>query len=91
MQVELDGWFCDVLLGWVPQPTVRSPLFAGEEGLAIRVAALKSHARKFNRAFVDGHVELEDFRKPFIATDEYLRRWNTDNEPHREIWMYGHE
>jgi prepilin-type processing-associated H-X9-DG protein len=46
----------------------------------------KYHRAKFNNAFCDGHVELEDFNKPFVASDDYLRRWNIDNQPHREAW-----
>jgi len=44
-----------------------------------------AHGRRANRAFVDGHVAKEDMRKAFVTTDEALRRWNVDNEPHREI------
>jgi prepilin-type N-terminal cleavage/methylation domain-containing protein/prepilin-type processing-associated H-X9-DG protein len=49
-------------------------------------AALKIHRARLNRLFCDGHVESENFHKPFAATDEYLRRWNRDNQPHREEW-----
>jgi prepilin-type N-terminal cleavage/methylation domain-containing protein/prepilin-type processing-associated H-X9-DG protein len=49
-------------------------------------AGAKNHRRKFNKAFCDGHVEVEDFNKPFVDSDEYLRRWNIDNQPHREAW-----
>ena len=44
-----------------------------------------AHGRRANRAFVDGHVEKEDMRKPFVTTDEALGRWNVDNGAHREI------
>lgn len=49
-----------------------------------RQPAFLRHRGKANRAFVDGHVEGEDMRKTFAATDEQIRRWNTDNEPHRK-------
>jgi prepilin-type N-terminal cleavage/methylation domain-containing protein/prepilin-type processing-associated H-X9-DG protein len=42
-----------------------------------------SHHGRANRAFVDGHLESEDMRKPFAATDEQLRHWNVDNKPHQ--------
>ena len=42
------------------------------------------HRGRANRAFVDGHLESEDMRKPFAASDEQLKRWNRDNQPHRE-------
>ena len=43
-----------------------------------------AHHGRANRAFVDGHIEPEDMRAPFKATDIQLQRWNLDNEPHRE-------
>ena len=43
------------------------------------------HRGRANRAFADGHLELEDMRKTFAATDAQLRRWNIDNEPHRDL------
>ena len=42
-----------------------------------------AHHGRANRAFVDGHLESEDMRKPFAASDAQLKRWNVDNEPHR--------
>lgn len=46
--------------------------------------SFRTHRGRFNRVFCDGHVEVEDFNRPYALTDEYLRRWNNDNEPHRE-------
>ena len=46
--------------------------------------AFIAHHGRANRAFVDGHVEPEDMRRPFAASDAELRRWNVDNEPHRD-------
>jgi prepilin-type processing-associated H-X9-DG protein len=43
-----------------------------------------SHHGRANRAFVDGHLESEDMRKTFQATDDQLRRWNVDNKPHHD-------
>jgi len=43
-----------------------------------------SHHGRCNRIFADGHLEVEDMRKPFKATDEQLKRWNIDNLPHRD-------
>ncbi|MGO8699447.1 MAG: type II secretion system protein [Limisphaerales bacterium] len=43
-----------------------------------------AHHGRANRAFVDGHLEPEDMRAPYKATDVELRRWNLDNKPHRE-------
>jgi prepilin-type N-terminal cleavage/methylation domain-containing protein/prepilin-type processing-associated H-X9-DG protein len=44
----------------------------------------RKHRARANRAFVDGHLEAEDMRKPFAATDTQLRRWNIDHLPHRD-------
>jgi prepilin-type N-terminal cleavage/methylation domain-containing protein/prepilin-type processing-associated H-X9-DG protein len=44
-----------------------------------------AHRGRANRAFADGHLESEDMRKPFAASDEQLKRWNVDNKPHREL------
>jgi hypothetical protein len=46
--------------------------------------AFLAHHRRANRALVDGHIEPEDMRAPFAATDVELQRWNLDNKPHRE-------
>jgi prepilin-type N-terminal cleavage/methylation domain-containing protein/prepilin-type processing-associated H-X9-DG protein len=46
-----------------------------------------SHHGRANRAFVDGHLESEDMRQPFKATDEQLRHWNADNKPHRNFLL----
>jgi prepilin-type processing-associated H-X9-DG protein len=43
-----------------------------------------AHRGRANRAFVDGHQEIEDLRPNFRATDAQLARWNIDNLPHRE-------
>jgi type II secretory pathway pseudopilin PulG len=45
----------------------------------------KAHKGRFNRVFCDAHLEVEDMTKPFVPTDDYLKRWNNDNKPHREL------
>jgi len=47
--------------------------------------AFKRHRGLANRACADGHVEPEDMRKPFAASDAQLMRWNIDNQPHRDL------
>ena len=47
--------------------------------------AFKKHRGLANRGCVDGHVEVEDMRKPFAANDAQLMRWNVDNQPHRDV------
>jgi prepilin-type processing-associated H-X9-DG protein len=53
-----------------------------------RQPAFIAHHGRANRAFVDGHIEPEDMRAPFAATDVELQRWNLDNKPHREYLYY---
>ena len=48
---------------------------------------LTRHERKANVVFCDGHVESPTLKFLFEDTsDTALRRWNRDNEPHREKW-----
>jgi len=52
--------------------------------------AMRRHNAKLNSAFCDGHVEgLKVQALYFDTTDEALRRWNRDNNPHREILRAG--
>jgi prepilin-type N-terminal cleavage/methylation domain-containing protein len=67
------------------------PLCANRPGattdLVVRSrAVVKLHRARVNRIFCDGHLEAEDFGKTFDPSDDYLRRWNYDHEPHRKIW-----
>ncbi len=32
-------------------------------------------------------LEVEDMNKSFVPTDDYLRRWNIDHEPHWDIFQ----
>lgn len=44
-----------------------------------------AHQGRCNRGFYDGHIESEDMRSPFNPSDEELKRWNIDDQPHRDI------
>jgi prepilin-type processing-associated H-X9-DG protein len=54
-------------------------------------ADLKRHAGRFNVSFCDGHVEnLRPAQLFDTRQDAVLKRWNRDNQPHRELlpsWM----
>ncbi len=50
---------------------------------------IKSHHGRFNRAYADGHVEMEDFNKPLNDSDDYWRRFNIDNQAHRAEWLHA--
>jgi len=45
-----------------------------------------AHNGGANAVFCDGHVEYGKLRSWFKADDAHRRRWNNDNEPHRETW-----
>lgn len=46
--------------------------------------AQKRHRGRANIVFCDGHVDIFTLKALFLdRTDEALRRWNKDNEPHR--------
>ena len=47
-------------------------------------SANKRHERRANVTFCDGHVESIRLEHLFGRTDQYLRRWNNDNEPHSD-------
>lgn len=42
-----------------------------------------------NIVFCDGHVEWQTQAKWVALTEYAARRWNNDNQPHREIWIGG--
>jgi prepilin-type processing-associated H-X9-DG protein len=46
----------------------------------------RRHNARWNVAFCDGHVETLSGRQLFdYGDDGVLRRWNNDNQPHREL------
>ena len=81
---EQDGMFRAQDYGPIPK---EFPVSAwGWRATELSQAAVRIHRGRFNRFFCDGHLEIENFNKPFVATDEYLQRWNNDHKPHREYW-----
>jgi prepilin-type N-terminal cleavage/methylation domain-containing protein/prepilin-type processing-associated H-X9-DG protein len=44
------------------------------------------HNQGGNMVFLDGHVEWAKWWKWLEGSNESARRWNFDNEPHREFW-----
>lgn len=61
---------------------LQSPAWAGSEG--ILAATRRRHDNRHNVAFCDGHVENLLEPKLFELTDDALRRWNNDHQPHRD-------
>lgn len=47
------------------------------------------HKKGANVVFCDGHVEWQKQVKWVELTEAAARRWNNDNQPHRELWFSG--
>ena len=45
------------------------------------------HKGGANAVFCDGHVEWAPQAKWIEKTDDAARRWNNDNQPHRQFWV----
>ncbi len=71
--------------GW-PGPVVAIGPYDGREsrGLVSRVGS--QHRGKANVLFCDLHLESNLQQLWFAPTEEARRRWNSDNEPHPELW-----
>ena len=70
-------------------------LVAGQSGPAYAWPGLLPnnlrHAGRFNVAFLDGHIEFLPCQQLYSSswTSDYLKRWNNDHKPHREILPQG--
>jgi prepilin-type processing-associated H-X9-DG protein len=80
-----DGLICN--LGYTIAPAMSaSPMFTPASTIPPKQQpGFVAHHGRANRAFADGHVETEDMRRTFGATDDQLRHWNVDNQPHRGL------
>jgi prepilin-type N-terminal cleavage/methylation domain-containing protein/prepilin-type processing-associated H-X9-DG protein len=45
------------------------------------------HRGQFNRVYCDGHVDVENMKRPPVFDADYLRLWNVDHEPHEEEFL----
>lgn len=87
-----NRWMTDSVLGLLARN------YSGPRGIpnqeseiadSIRVQS-RRHGGIANGAFCDGHVEGMKFQPLFFdESDEALRRWNNDHEPHREVLRGG--
>ena len=50
-------------------------------------AVQQRHRGHYNVGFCDGHIESIPRLKLFARADETLRRWNNDNQPHRNLLL----
>lgn len=82
---EYDGFFN--FPGFQPIPKTFSHQSMYPSNSRWNQNAVRVHGARFNRFYSDGHVEAENFRSQFTATDDYLARWNIDHQPHREGWL----
>ena len=76
---SISGWS---LLDITSQRTVEAPGYPDNQR-TIR-AGYQRHRARSNVAFCDGHVESIRNRRLFATDEGSLRRWNNDNEAHRD-------
>lgn len=83
VSVDKDGYDGMALVDINSRNGVERPNYAGGPGVIS--ATLKRHRGRYNISFCDGHVEGIHRDQLFRKTDEELRRWNNDNEPHADL------
>jgi prepilin-type processing-associated H-X9-DG protein/prepilin-type N-terminal cleavage/methylation domain-containing protein len=81
--VQRDGYDGMALIDINSRNGVERPNYAGGPGVI--EATLKRHGGRYNISFCDGHVEGIHRDALFRRTDEALRRWNNDNQPHADL------
>lgn len=87
-----DPWrdgYSEIAYAFSPLPNTKTGSPISGQVPYKRQPTYKSHRARFNRLFCDGHLEVEDFNRPFDPSDAYLKRWNCDNDPHRDLWIKG--
>jgi prepilin-type N-terminal cleavage/methylation domain-containing protein/prepilin-type processing-associated H-X9-DG protein len=77
---SFDGW---ALLDINSRNFEERSNFAPSTGVV--QATLKRHNGRYNVSFCDAHVESIRRDKLFQKTDDALRRWNNDNQPHPDL------
>ncbi len=91
---HISDFFSKQFPGMAPKPAKLSgdPDIAGIYGVGLMARqpeALKAtrqrHRGFFNMLFCDGHMESLKMEQLYAKTDSALRRWNNDDEPHREL------
>jgi prepilin-type N-terminal cleavage/methylation domain-containing protein/prepilin-type processing-associated H-X9-DG protein len=80
---DKDGYDGMALIDINSRNAVERPNYAGSAGVI--AATRKRHAGRYNIAFCDGHIEGISRDRLFQKSDESLRRWNNDNEPHADL------
>ncbi|MBN8247118.1 MAG: DUF1559 domain-containing protein [Verrucomicrobia bacterium] len=76
---SISGW---ALLDLTAQRTVGQPVHP--DRLRTEAAAGRRHGGRTQVVFCDGHVESPSNRQLYSSSDEALRRWNNDHQPHRD-------
>ena len=71
--------------GW-PGPVVAFGPYSWEESKGLVMPVGSQHSGRGNVLFCDGHVESDRASDWIAPTAQARRRWNSDNEPHEELW-----
>jgi prepilin-type processing-associated H-X9-DG protein len=77
-----DSYSGMALLDINSRNNVLSPSWPGSKGIS--QATQQRHRGRFNVAFCDGHAQNLRQERLFAETDDALRRWNNDHEPHAD-------
>jgi prepilin-type N-terminal cleavage/methylation domain-containing protein/prepilin-type processing-associated H-X9-DG protein len=62
---------------------VERPTYSGSQGVI--KATMKRHGGRYNVVFCDAHIEGIKRDTLFSKSDDALKRWNNDNEPHANL------
>jgi prepilin-type N-terminal cleavage/methylation domain-containing protein/prepilin-type processing-associated H-X9-DG protein len=71
--------------GW-PGPVIPLGPYYSPESRGFVFTIGSQHLGKGNVMFCDGHLETGKPDRWMAATEDARRRWNSDNEPHPELW-----
>ena len=92
MIVSADSFFryqnTDIIIEWFEMLTRKFHSYPDVTNIIEHQKGPKfRHNGKINTTFADGHVEHIKYEKMFLSeNDSNLRRWHSDNQPHRELF-----
>lgn len=72
-------------IGYLYRPFYDTPSLLKANHTKARQAEDRRHHNRFNVGFCDMHIETSKPSRLFGVENDNLRRWNNDNEPHRDL------